>query len=112
MTKLKKEQARFNAILVRTNNEKFLFFHYGLEHDIPSVATANKALKNNILKELNIQLIITTKGLRHTYGSYLLHNNVDMGVVAKILGHKDIQILIKVYGHTMTQRIDKEFKDV
>lgn len=111
ITELRKEQIRVNAILERTDKEKFLFFHYGLEHDIPSVATANKALKN-ILNELNIQPVITTKGLRHTYGSYLLHNNVDMGVVAKILGHKDIQMLIKVYGHTMTERIDKEFKEV
>ncbi|MCB5084127.1 site-specific integrase [Streptococcus mutans] len=111
ITELRKEQIRVNALLERTNKEKFLFFHYGLEHDIPSVATANKALKN-ILNELNIQPVITTKGLRHTYGSYLLHNNVDMGVVAKILGHKDIQMLIKVYGHTMTERIDKEFKEV
>lgn len=111
ITELRKEQICVNAILERTNKEKFLFFHYGLEHDIPSVATANKALKN-ILNELNIQPVITTKGLRHTYGSYLLHNNVDMGVVAKILGHKDIQMLIKVYGHTMTERIDKEFKEV
>lgn len=111
ITELRKEQIHFNAILERTNKEKFLFFHYGLEHDIPSVATANKALKN-ILNELNIQPVITTKGLRHTYGSYLLHNNVDMGVVAKILGHKDIQMLIKVYGHTMTERINKEFKEV
>ena len=111
ITELRKEQIRVNTILERTNKEKFLFFHYGLEHDIPSVATANKALKN-ILNELNIQPVITTKGLRHTYGSYLLHNNVDMGVVAKILGHKDIQMLIKVYGHTMTERIDKEFKEV
>ncbi|WP_195995786.1 tyrosine-type recombinase/integrase [Streptococcus anginosus] len=111
ITELRKEQIHVNAILERTNKEKFLFFHYGLEHDIPSVATANKALKN-ILNELNIQPVITTKGLRHTYGSYLLHNNVDMGVVAKILGHKDIQMLIKVYGHTMTERIDKEFKEV
>ncbi|MCB5053489.1 site-specific integrase [Streptococcus mutans] len=111
ITELRKEQIRVNAILERTNKEKFLFFHYGLEYDIPSVATANKALKN-ILNELNIQPVITTKGLRHTYGSYLLHNNVDMGVVAKILGHKDIQMLIRVYGHTMTERIDKEFKEV
>lgn len=35
-----------------------------------------------------------------------------MGVVAKILGHKDIQMLIKAYGHTMTERIDTEFKEV
>nr|WP_282187110.1 hypothetical protein [Streptococcus anginosus] len=35
-----------------------------------------------------------------------------MGVVAKILGHKDIQMLIQVYGHTLTEKIDKEFKEV
>ncbi len=55
---------------------------------------------------------ITTKGLRHTYGSILLHKNIDMGVVAKILGHKDIQMLIEVYGHTLVERISKEFGEV
>ena len=35
-----------------------------------------------------------------------------MGVVAKILGHKDIQMLIRVYGHTLTEKIDKEFKEI
>ena len=106
-----KERERINSLLQIKNKEKFLFFHYGLEHGIPSVATVNKALKK-ILKELDIEPIITTKGLRHTYGSYLLHNHIDMGVVAKILGHKDIQMLIQVYGHTLTEKIDKEFKEV
>lgn len=106
-----KERERINSLLQIKNKEKFLFFHYGLEYGIPSVATVNKALKK-ILKELDIEPIITTKGLRHTYGSYLLHNHIDMGVVAKILGHKDIQMLIQVYGHTLTEKIDKEFKEV
>ncbi|MBF0779356.1 integrase [Streptococcus cuniculi] len=100
-----------NSSLKIKNKEEFLFFHYGLEYGIPSVATVNKALKK-ILTELDIEPIIMTNGLRHTYGFYLLHNNVDMGVVAKILGHKDIQMLIEVYGHTLSERIDKEFKDV
>lgn len=108
---LKNEQDQFNKQLQRTNKENFVFFHYGLEKDIPSIATVNKALKK-ILNELGISPKITTKGLRHTYGSYLLHHDIDMGVVARILGHKDIQMLIKVYGHTMTERIDKEFKEV
>ncbi|HHK5582835.1 TPA: tyrosine-type recombinase/integrase, partial [Streptococcus mutans] len=106
-----KERERINSLLRIKNKEEFLFFHYGLEHGIPSVATVNKALKK-ILKKLDIEPIITTKGLRHTYGSYLLHNNIDMGVVARILGHKDIQMLIQVYGHTLTEKIDKEFKEV
>lgn len=106
-----KERERVNSLLQIRNKENFLFFHYGLEHGIPSVATVNKTLKK-ILKELDIEPIITTKGLRHTYGSYLLHNNIDMGVVARILGHKDIQMLIQVYSHTLTEKIDKEFKEV
>ncbi|MCB4938447.1 site-specific integrase [Streptococcus mutans] len=106
-----KERERINSLLRIKNKEEFLFFHYGLEHGIPSVATVNKALKK-VLKKLDIEPIITTKGLRHTYGSYLLHNNIDMGVVARILGHKDIQMLIQVYGHTFTEKIDKEFKEV
>lgn len=32
--------------------------------------------------------------------------------MAKILGHKDIQMLIKVYGHTMAEKIKKEFKEI
>lgn len=78
-----KERKRINSLLQIKNKEKFLFFHYDLE-----------------------------QGLRHTYGSYLLHSHIDMGVVAKILGHKDIQMLIQVYGHTLTEKIDKEFKEV
>lgn len=111
LTDMKNEREGINKQLKIKNKVGFLFFHYGLEHGVPSVATVNKALKK-ILKELDIEPLITTKGLRHTYGSYLLHNNVDMGVVAKILGHKDIQMLIEVYGHTLTEKIDKEFKQV
>ncbi|WP_195916581.1 tyrosine-type recombinase/integrase [Streptococcus gordonii] len=111
LKKLKQEQDLFNKRLKISNKEQFVFYHYGLENDIPSIATANKALKK-ILTELDIKPVITTKGLRHTYGSYLLHKGIDMGVVAKILGHKDIQMLIRVYGHTLTEKIDKEFKEI
>ncbi|HEN6000135.1 TPA: site-specific integrase [Streptococcus agalactiae] len=111
LKKLKAKQELYNKTLNRKNKEKFLLFHFGLENDILSVASANKALKK-ILEELEIYPEITTKGLRHTYGSYLLHQGIDMGVVAKILGHKDIQMLIRVYGHTLTEKIDKEFKDI
>lgn len=111
ITTMKAEREQIISSLKIKNEEHFLFFHYGLEHGIPSIASVNKALKK-ILKEVGITPIITTKGLRHTYGSYLLHNDIDMGVVAKILGHKDIQMLIEVYGHTMAERIDTEFKEV
>ncbi|EJG66131.1 site-specific recombinase, phage integrase family [Streptococcus pneumoniae 2081074] len=48
----------------------------------------------------------------YSYGSYLWHNNIDLGVIAKILGHKDISMLIDVYGHTLEEKISEEFMAV
>mgnify|MGYP000907372499 CR=1 FL=1 len=48
----------------------------------------------------------------HTYCSYLWHNNIDLGVIAKILGHKDISMLVEVYGHTLEEKISEEFMAV
>ncbi|CGG81328.1 TPA: hypothetical protein ACKBRE_000643 [Streptococcus pneumoniae] len=45
----------------------------------------------------------------YSYGSYLWHNNIDLGVIAKILGHKDISMLVEVYGHTLEEKISEEF---
>ena len=56
--------------------------------------------------------MISTKGVRHTYGSYLGHNNIDLGVIAKILGHKDISMLVEVYSHTLEEKISEEFMAV
>ncbi|WP_315680654.1 tyrosine-type recombinase/integrase [Streptococcus mutans] len=65
------------------------------------------------MKELDIApKNMSSTGLRHSYCSLLLAKGVDIWAVAKLMGHKDIQMLIKVYGHTMTERIDKEFKEV
>ena len=44
--------------------------------------------------------------------SYLWHNNIDLGVIAKILGHKDISMLVEVYGHTLEEKISEEFMAV
>ena len=65
-----------------------------------------------ILTRLNTSPIITTKGARHTYGGFLWHNQIDLGVIARILGHKDISILVEVYGHTLQEKINDEFDNV
>lgn len=65
-----------------------------------------------IVQELNIVPIITTKGARHTYGSFLWHRGYDLGIIAKILGHKDISMLIEVYGHTLEEKIQEEYNDI
>ena len=43
----------------------------------PDIASVNKAL-SVLLNELDIYPIITTKGARHTYGSYLWHKGFDL----------------------------------
>lgn len=35
-----------------------------------------------------------------------------MGIIAKLLGHKDISMLIEVYGHTLQERVEEEYQEV
>ena len=75
-----------------------IFQHYGYIHLVPDIASVNKAL-SVLLNELDIYPIITTKGARHTYGSYLWHKGFDLGVIAKILGHRDISMFRSIWTH-------------
>lgn len=63
-------------------------------------------------KELDIADKMSITGIRHTDGSYLLANKVDIWVVAKILGHKDIKQLIETYGHLLKEIQQAEFEEV
>lgn len=104
-------QLKTNKELNIDNKNNLIFQHFGYAYDVPDIGTVNKAIKV-MLMELEIFPIISTKGARHTYGSYLWHNNIDLGVIAKILGHKDISMLIEVYGHTLEEKISEEFMAV
>ena len=108
---LQSQQKRANQELGVDNNENFVFQHHSLRYDIPLIETVNKAIKET-LKTLNITPLLSTKGARHTYGSVLLHRGIDMGIVAKLLGHKDISMLIEVYGHTLQERVEEEYQEV
>ncbi|MCC9730577.1 tyrosine-type recombinase/integrase, partial [Streptococcus agalactiae] len=55
---------------------------------------------------------MTATGARHTYGSYLLAKGVDIWVVARLMGHKDITQLLETYGHVLTEVINKEYETV
>ncbi len=105
---LKQQQQYYFQSLGLSNTNNFVFAHYGLKSILPSVATINKALKL-LLEQLHIYPIITTKGARHTYGSILLSKGFNMYVIAKIMGHKDISMLIEVYGHAIQETTDKQF---
>lgn len=86
------------------NIDQLVFFDY--RYGIPSCTAVTKALRK-ILRELELPTTMSVGGMRHTYGSYLLAKKVDIWVVAKILGHKDIQQLMETYGHLL-QEIEKE----
>lgn len=108
LRKLYQEQNLANLELGIDNPDKLIFQHFGYKGLIPIAETVNKALRAG-LKELDIEPAITSKGARHTYGSYLWHKRLDLGVIAKILGHKDISMLIEVYGHTLEEKINHEY---
>ena len=42
----------------------------------------------------------------------VFYRELDLGVIAKILGHKNISMLVKVYGSTLEERIIEEFKQI
>ena len=83
---------------------------YDRRYKIPTNSGLNKSLRVCLL-ELGIgnQEMTATAG-RHTYGSYLLAKGIDIWVVARLLGHKDIQQIIKTYGHVLQEVIDKEYE--
>lgn len=101
-------QERVNKELRLNNSDRLVFQHFSYKYGVPLTDTVNKYLRE-MLEDLEIEPLITTKGARHTYGSYLWHCGIDLGVIAKVLGHKDITMLIEVYGHTLEEKIDAEF---
>lgn len=106
----KEEQS--NVLYDRDKLKKEDLVFYDRRYRIPTNAGLNKYLRV-CLSELGIgsQEMSATSG-RHTYGSYLLAQGVDIWVVAKLMGHKDIQQLIKTYGHVLQEVIDKEYDTI
>ena len=106
----KEEQS--NVLYDRDKLKKEDLVFYDRRYRIPTNAGLNKYLRVCVA-ELGIgsQEMSATSG-RHTYGSYLLAQGVDIWVVAKLMGHKDIQQLIKTYGHVLQEVIDKEYDTI
>ena len=94
----------------REELKKYDLVFYDRRYKIPTNSGLNKSLRA-CLSELGIgnQEMTATAG-RHTYGSYLLAKGIDIWVVARLLGHKDIQQIIKIYGHVLQEVIDKEYE--
>ena len=107
---LKVEQDKI--LFDREELKKHDLVFFDRRYKVPTNSGLNKSLRV-CLTELGIgsQDMTATAG-RHTYGSYLLANGIDIWVVARLLGHKDIQQIIRTYGHVLQEVIDKEYEVV
>lgn len=103
---VKNEQERYFKRINFSNDENFIFInpHYG----VPSNTAVNKYLRA-LLRKIQIQPYdLTSTGLRHTYASVLLGQGIDIWVIAKNMGHKDIKQITETYGHLIKEKADRE----
>lgn len=80
------------------------------QHRIISNEAMNKTVKG-LCKAVGAKNIITSHGLRHSHGSMLLYEGVELISISRRLGHASLAITMKVYVHEideMKQRDDKK----
>ena len=46
---------------------------------------------------------LTFHDLRHNYGSYLLHKDVNIAQISKVLGHSSVAVTMNIYVHEMKE---------
>ena len=69
----------------------------------------NRRNVNRTLKILLGKLDCTIKDasvhdLRHSFGSELIKNKVDIKIVSELMGHKDIQTTYNIYIHILSEQ--------
>lgn len=103
---IKKEQSGF----LLNNPDQMLFVN--VFYGVPSNNAANKYLQH-ILQSLSIEpQNMTCTGNRHTYASILLAEDIDIWVIAKNMGHKDIKQITETYGHLIQEKAELENEKV
>jgi integrase len=94
------------AILVK-------FREYGLKNDYIIPRMTNQKL-NSYLKEIanivDIDIPLTHKIARKTFGSVLLFNNVPIKVVSELMGHSNSLITEKHYAKLDTRKLGEAMK--
>lgn len=82
--------------------EKQLIFPTEKENKLMFVQ-AIRVMMHRFLKETNLKKI-TPHGLRHTHCSLLLEAGVPIEVVAKRMGHANVQTTLNIYAHVTSKR--------
>ncbi|WP_024411066.1 tyrosine-type recombinase/integrase [Streptococcus suis] len=68
-----------------------------------SSTAANKVLKKKTRPNFTIH------GLRHTYVSFLIYNDLDVVTISKLVGHKDTTETLKTYAHLFEEKQAQNF---
>lgn len=66
-------------------------------NNIPYDFSGIRRCLKRILRNVGLEKNITPHSLRHGYGSILLSKGVDIKIVSKLLGHKDITTTYNIY---------------
>lgn len=53
---------------------------------------------------------LTAHELRHTHGTYLRRHGVDIYSIAKVLGHKDVEVTARIYVHNELHELRKALR--
>lgn len=62
---------------------------------------------NNVQQKANIARHVTLHTLRHSFGSALIRNGVNISVVSRLMGHANISITYNKYIHTINEEETK-----
>ncbi|MDY3023820.1 tyrosine-type recombinase/integrase [Streptococcus hyovaginalis] len=104
--RIKNQQDELNL----DNPDQMLFVN--VIYGVPSNNACNKQLQA-FLKDLNITpKNMTCTGNRHTYASILLSENIDIWVISKNMGHKNIKQVTETYGHLIKEKAEQENEKV
>lgn len=79
---------------------------------IKSRQNVNRTLTNMMIRAKCSIPNCTPHELRHSFGSALIRNGVDIKVVSQLLGHKDISVTYNVYIHILDEQRIKAVKSL
>ncbi len=95
-----------NSLLKRKNgNPDKLFLN---NHGMPITRNGFNFLLNKLLKEKDINKMVTPHTLRHSFATHMLDNGADLRTIQELLGHSDI-VTTRIYTHVSKKQIQNNY---
>lgn len=82
--------------LKRKSESQYVFVNTRGE---PWTGNAIRLRVDRIKKKLGLAADVCAYMVRHTYGTWMIMSGVDIATVAQLMGHRDTEMIIKVYAH-------------